>query len=284
MSRSPDSAAQQPTAGAISAGVSIVPRTPSSRAWRAALVASVVLHGVLLGWAVLHFSAASFGARGVQLEGIEIEVISAAALDSLLRAAQPVGGGTTAPTENDGQAAVARPEQPPPIAPQAAVPDMPQSLSVIAAPEAEARVPDAAPDPKPVVEAKPHEASTPVVAAPSADAGGSTSEAAVPSAQASGAAGAAAGEVQRYALDVRRVLSRSRPKTGWPAGTLRVAFTVSDAGDVAKAEIVEASGNARLDQRALAWIGATRFPVPPVGLTSSERTYSIPLTVTGKGP
>jgi TonB family protein len=94
------------------------------------------------------------------------------------------------------------------------------------------------------------------------------------------AAGAAPGEVARYAADVRRVLSRNRPKSDWPAGRLRLAFTVSDGGAVANVAVVEASGNGRLDRLATEWISATRFPAPPDGMTDAERTYAIPLTIT----
>ncbi len=252
----------------------VQPLRAASGAWRTALLVSVGLHAVLLGWAVLHFSGQSVGARSVQLEGIEIEIISAAALESLMRAAvTDSGGGTAATTDVAGQAGPAPAE----AAPQAAAPDVPQAITVITTPDADAHVAAVAPE-------QPQQTTAPATTAPATmatEAGGATTEATVPSPQQAAAAGAAPGEVARYAADVRRVLSRTRPKSGWPAGSVRVAFTVSDTGAVAHAEIVEPSRSALLDQRALAWVGATRFPVPPVGLSDSERTYAIPLTVTG---
>ncbi len=270
------------TADGITAGVAVMPSVGVSSAWRVALLVSLAIHGALLTWAVVHFSTALPGARGVQLEGIEIEIISAAALESLMRVPIAEAGGDAAVTADTvGQVAVVRSEPPT----QETAPQVPQTATIVTAPEADARVSAAVPEPsepldKKLVELVPQ---TTAAAATPVAAGGVMTEAAVPSTRQAAAAGAGPGDVARYASDVRRVLSRSRPKSGWPAGTLRVAFTVSDTGDVASAEVVVPSGNARLDQRALAWVGATRFPPPPVGLTVSERTYAIPLTVTGKG-
>ncbi len=255
-------------------------RAKSGGAWRVALLASLAVHGALLAWAIVHFSTAPTGSRGVQLEGIEIEIISAAALESMMRVpTADAGGGAAVTADTAGQSVAVRPEPPA----QARAPETPQTITVITAPVSEAQVSATAPEPPKPTEIKPPEPvqQTPVPAAAPVTAGGATTEAAVPSTR-QAAAGAAPGDVARYASDVRRVLSRNRPKSGWPAGSVRVAFTVSETGDVATAEIVAPSGNARLDQRALTWIGATRFPKPPVGLTLSERTYAIPLTVTGK--
>jgi hypothetical protein len=69
------------TADGITAGVAVMPSVGVSSAWRVALLVSLAIHGALLTWAVVHFSTALPGARGVQLEGIEIEIISAAALE-----------------------------------------------------------------------------------------------------------------------------------------------------------------------------------------------------------
>lgn len=263
------------------------PRAPPlhlrSGAWRLALLASVGFHAGLLVWAVLYFSTQSTGARGTQLEGIEIEIISAAALESMMRA--PVadsGGGVTAATD---AATMPNPMQPD-AAPQTTAPQILEKVTVIAAPEADARIAAALPDLEPSPEITPPEVQPPKVQPPTAapsEAGGATTEANLPSTRQASAAGAAPGDAARYAADVRRVLSRNRPKAGWPAGSVRVAFRVSDTGLVAHAEILIPSRNAQLDQRALAWIGSTRFPTPPVGLTDDERTYALPLTVTGRG-
>jgi TonB family protein len=262
-------------------GVAIQPSKAPSTGWRIALLASLALHASLLAWAVVHFSAAPYGAGGVQLEGIAIETISSAALDSLLKAAQPTGGDTSAPSETAGQTSIQPRAQP---TPTAAI-ETPAVPSVITTPNADTSVPAAPPAPKPVVDDNPPETkslpATNAATQPSAT-GGATSETAVPSVNTAGSAGAAPGDVQRYAADVRRVLSRNRPKANWPAGALRLAFTISDSGDVSKAEVIKQSGNSQLDQRALAWIGATRFPTPPAGLSTAERTYAIPVTVERK--
>ncbi len=281
MSLSDTSAAPISPPETISTGVAVAPRAPSSNGWRMALLASLALHAALLGWAVVHFTAAPYGARGVQLEGIAIETISSAALDSLLKAAQPTGGDTAAPSETSGQTSI-QPQAPPPPAPAIEVPALP---SVITASSADTSVPAALPEPKSVVDDKPTETkSQPTItaAAPPPETGGTTSESTVSSANTAASAGAAPGDVMRYAADVRRVLSRNRPKANWPAGALRLAFTISTSGDVSKSEVIKPSGNLQLDQRALAWIGATRFPAPPAGLSLAERTYAIPVTVERK--
>lgn len=265
--------------GALS-GMAVAASTRGSQGWRVALMSSVVLHGVLLAWAVLHFSAPRAGARGVQLEGLEIEIISAAALDSLRRAALDTAGRAATVAEQDGPTV-----QPPPAdAPAAATSAPPrQDLAVITAPAGEPQAGIAPPVPKDHAPTPPSpDAPRPEVSVQVAP-GGAAAEGPLPADKpTTAAAGAAPGEVSRYAADVRRVLARSRPGRNWPAGRLRLTFVVSDAGRVARADVAEGSGNTKLDQLALAWIAATHFPAPPVGLTEIERTYAIPLTITGR--
>jgi TonB family protein len=281
MSLTQQPAAHLAAAESISAAVALLPHAPTSRARRTALIASLLLHAALLAWVVLYFTAKPYGAGGIQLEGIAIELTSSTALDSLIKAAQPAGGDTAAPSESAGQPTSQHSPQP------ALAPSLEASTTpvIITAPVAETVMPETPPDPKAVTDDKPHIASTPPAQAafsPPTETGGSTSEAAIPSANSSASAGAALGEAQRYALDVRRVLSRNRPKANWPSGSLNLAFTISDRGDVSKAEVLKPSGNTQLDQRALAWIGAARFPLPPAGLTLAQRTYAIPVTVERK--
>lgn len=87
----------------------------------------------------------------------------------------------------------------------------------------------------------------------------------------------ASGTAQDYAKEVIGVLMKSRPRIFPGArGTVRVVFAVSAGGDPVSVRVKTPSGNAILDEAALAAVREMRFPPPPAGLRSSELLYEVP--------
>jgi TonB family protein len=255
-----------------------LPARENGGRWTLALTLSLAVHAALGVWAISHFVRAP-GGQGVQLEGIEVSIVSAAVLESL-RASSEVGGGSTGPlAEMAGQAserdAVA------PQTPAVPPPELPV-ITILTARDADA--PLIAPaDPEKPAEPKPRatEVAALAVVQPetaASQAGGAVVEAAVPSVAQAAARQAAPGAVMRYAADVRQALNKSRRQSGWPVGKLRLTFQVLDDGHVANASIAEGSGNIRLDKLALTWIETAKLPVPPVGLVLAQRTYDLPMS------
>jgi TonB family protein len=92
----------------------------------------------------------------------------------------------------------------------------------------------------------------------------------------SGPAAAGAGELRRYAAEVRAALARGKPSGRGRHGVAIVTFTISPAGTVSAAHISNSSGSVLLDQDALAAVQRASFPIPPERMTSEQLTYAIP--------
>lgn len=91
------------------------------------------------------------------------------------------------------------------------------------------------------------------------------------------AAGASAGELARYALQVRKVLARHQPKHIALRGRVMIGFGIRSSGAVSYVEVVRSSGHAKLDQSAVAAIRSISFPPPPAGMTPKQLSYNIPI-------
>jgi protein TonB len=71
-----------------------------------------------------------------------------------------------------------------------------------------------------------------------------------------------------YAGTVWSRLARHKPRAG-QRGSASVAFTIGDMGMLRAVRIARSSGNARIDQLALATVrNAAPFPAPPSGAVS----------------
>lgn len=77
-------------------------------------------------------------------------------------------------------------------------------------------------------------------------------------------------------MEVRTAVGRGRPRHGGASGRVVVSFGLTPDGVLRFAEIAGSSGNAKLDQAALAAIRHVAFPRPPEGMMDSERIYSVP--------
>ncbi len=78
-----------------------------------------------------------------------------------------------------------------------------------------------------------------------------------------------------YRAQVWAKLARHRPRLGKP-GSTTVVFAIGPSGALRAARVGRSSGNAALDQRALAAVrAAAPFPAPPGGLSASALNFSI---------
>ena len=78
-----------------------------------------------------------------------------------------------------------------------------------------------------------------------------------------------------YRAQVWGKLARHRPRLGKP-GSATVVFAIGPSGALRSARVGRSSGNAALDQRALAAVrAAAPFPAPPGGLSASALNFSI---------
>lgn len=91
-----------------------------------------------------------------------------------------------------------------------------------------------------------------------------------------GESAASSGAINSYASRVRsRILSR-RPSSSINGGKAVVSFGLSASGSLRYVRISKSSGNASLDQKALASVrGASPFPAPPAGARASQLRFSI---------
>jgi protein TonB len=78
-----------------------------------------------------------------------------------------------------------------------------------------------------------------------------------------------------YRAQVWAKLARHRPRLGKP-GSTTVVFAIGPGGALRSARVGRSSGNAALDQRALAAVrAAAPFPAPPGGMSASALNFSI---------
>ena len=251
----------------------------------AALV-SAAAHLVLFGFALTWWMS-DFGGGGQMLDAIEIEVVDAQALESTTRRGAGGGAAATADTEGGSRtietsSSAAVPAAAPNSAPTTPIAE--DTRADIATAVKQGTSPTraqtaASPDRPDVAVETPPTPDMPHPPASSTDAGGTAVTAQQVATPAPATAGASPGEVARFKAEVRKTLVRNRPKPGWPAGRLVLAFSVSDTGHVEDVALIEASANARLNQLSVAWIKAIAMPSPPTGLSADDRRYSIPVTI-----
>lgn len=277
----------------------------------AALAVAVLVHaGGLL--ALEHRLLPALGAGGFdpQATSVEVELLSASALQSLVQ--RPAAAGSAAgPIDlREGEAApittgsLTPPSPPPeaaapPGAPPAAVLDAkpePVEPDALALPAAEKRskiANDARPEaplperhdvetserppvPKePAQEAKP---AAPAAAAAAAPAGGAAVRALDDPRPQTGSARASPGQIAAFARGVAGALAKTVPRgvRGAGRGTVLVAFAVAEDGGVAEVRVTRSSGSLRLDEIAVVAVRNTRFPVPPPGMPPAARTFEQP--------
>ena len=280
----------------------VTARRSERRRYAFALVVAVGLHGGVAALDAMR-PPEPFGAGGTSLDAISIEValVPATAIESKPAASVPAAGSPASLDMDDGTP-VALPPTPAAAAPQPQVVAAPDVALIVAKPDptppdpealvlpvAETKPPPtpepAKTEPKPDVvktpEApKPPEIeATPATPAPAAPRGGAAVQAVgTPTPPRPGAAAASPGAVQAYARRVAEVLSRNRPSatSGNGSGTVRLKFAISEDGGIDDLVVRQSSGQARIDQLAVAAVRRAKFPAPPPGMSRTERTYEIP--------
>jgi len=273
-----------------------VAATGSNTGFRAALVGSVLLHGLLAAWFLLPPWSHGPGLGGDSPDAISIDVISAEALDALGAKQMPAAGlpgsavddrpGPENPLEQPEIAAAPEKKPDPPIEmpPEAldkpdpiAEPDIPAAEVVKAAPEPP--VTDTPVEPPPKTETQretveqPPEIRPPQIAI---DSGATPVAPQASAAPAEAAARQASGDAARFALVVRRALGKSRPRHSGTKGRVVITFGLGESGSIRFAEVTKSSGNAGLDTITLAAVRNATFPRPPANLTDRQRTYVVP--------
>ena len=267
-------------------------RSTATAQFPLSILASLLLHGALVGYFCWCEPELTTGAGGRELDAISVEILLSSALESpaTTRAANAAGlahpvealPGLMGPVEQMEIAAVApalkqEAEQPEalrkPDEQLAPNPDLAAAeivnpkLKTLPEPE----LPLVLPVPKPE-DRKDMERTA---AQPAFTTGGPVSRAQRESDDSEGTAGASQGQLTRFAIEVRIALGKSRPRHSGGQGRAEVAFVLTDAGQVRHAEISSSSGKSDLDRAALDAVQRTVFPRPPVSTTEAQRSYTV---------
>jgi protein TonB len=184
---------------------------------------------------------------------------------ALLTEAPPVEAAPTASVRTERRRKVSPPppvaDRPPPVA------DRPRPVADGAAGPGPARPPLASPSPAGAAALLPAE---PAAAGPGP---GPAPAASATTARPGGHEDA----VAAYAARLWAAVARHRPRGVGLSGTALVLVEVGDDGALQHLAIDRSSGDARLDERALATVrAAAPFPTPPPGLDTAERKFLIP--------
>ena len=95
--------------------------------------------------------------------------------------------------------------------------------------------------------------------------------------QTAGEAGASRGEIDRHAREVALVLARHRPKGIGAKGKVVVEFKLSpDDGTLTHVRVTASSGNNRIDRIAVSAVEMGKYPSPPNGMRAEQLTFRIP--------
>ena len=286
-------------------------RWPGLLRWSAAALAVAAAHvaalWIALNWQPAHAEAAAGAPEpAIMIELAAVSIAQEAPAETLPPAPEPVAPET--PPEPVKETPPAEPEPPPPepvvekpieapleSEPQPTpvqlpepeirlpeLPTIPDALAVLAPPPPEPpkRVEKPAarkPPPKPrVVERKPverprqREAAAPPPAPPRAEAPNPASSGAVaqPSVSTASWRGSLIAHLNRY----------KRFPGGASPGTVQVAFAIDRGGNVVSARLAGSSGDAALDQEAVAMVRrASPVPAPPGGLGGGTISLAVPV-------
>lgn len=282
-----------------------LPRAAQRKLWVASLIAAFIAHALILvglGWVP---SLKAVGAGGIDLEAIDIDIVSSKALESRVPAPQLASAPPSAvdqappgavPAEASAATADQKPSQiesqsqPAGPAPDIVIPDVkqeepPPEPAEVALSIAESRPEnpdDLTPENEPerAQEAEPEAAtpSAPADASEAADEGGATARGLEGiEALSQQAAAASPGSANEYAKTVIETLASRKPRaTAGMRGTVRISFTVARTGEVSEARVLTSSGRKVLDEAALSAVRNAKFPAPPPALANAPLSYEVP--------
>ena len=286
-----------------------IPRLRDGAIWRWSLLAALVLHASMLVAFAYPLGEIAAGGGGTDLEAISVDVVSASAIDVIatpavntLAAASATELSNREGGEREQLAALEQRDQkqqqavetqPKAEMPDIVIPDVvlkpapqqPDVPTVVIAPKAVDQ-PIEGPEkpesdkakPVPTAVATP---SLPTEAAVAEQIGGATSRGlSVIELAAQSAAIASAGELGAYARQVQLAVARNPPKPPRGLnnrGEVVVTFALALDGSIKSAGILTSSGNATLDNVALAAVNSTKFPAPPAGSQPGQLVYKFPV-------
>jgi periplasmic protein TonB len=313
----PDDHADQTSAGArsnlgfdlgLSAALPLIPPADGRDrvGWARCILAAVALHVAVLAFVNWPRSDRAVGAGGTDLEAISIDVVSASAIEANVTAIVVDSAAAMARlarqegAERQQTAAMDIPDRK-----RETKPDAPAKAADLVVPDIivkpEPLIPDA-----PAIVIAPTKSERPVegpqtpneqelqmqatiAAAPSAPSdpppaetlGGATARGtSVVALAAQSAAIASAGEISAYGSSVQRAVAQNPPKVPRGirmVGDVKIEFALALDGSLAYARVIASSGDAALDETALAAVRTAKFPAPPAGSKAGELTYTIPM-------
>jgi hypothetical protein len=88
------------------------------------------------------------------------------------------------------------------------------------------------------------------------------------------AASASPGEINRYAMAVRAVLARGKPRGMRDKGTLVIVFTIEGSGKIDQGHREQRPLFAR--RSTVEAVEKTAFPKPPANMSPRQRIYVVP--------
>ena len=271
--------------------------------WLASLGFAALLHAAVLTAAGWRPADRVLGAEGIELEAMNVDVVSASALRSI--ASLPIAGtaADAAVAEREGGsedrvAATAAPDRKAADRPDDAA-GAPLADLVVPEPPLKPELPTEAPslltaaqrsetpaeDTRKPAEPKRVEIAAAAPSAPSDAAeamrqGGSVATGTAADASVAPAAATLAGEMAVYGRLVQQAITRTPPRL--PAGVsargnVVINFSLGLDGSLLVARVAEPSGNTALDEAALAAVKRARFPPPPAGSDLAQLTYNFPV-------
>lgn len=236
---------------------------PSARLRLAALLAALAAHAAVLYWVTREMPDPMAGGQGRLLDAVNITMADAAAFEARPDAnTPPAPAAVDAVEAKEGtvvtKAGPQQPEQTEQKREAEKPPDAPVPPEIVEAPSVV----------KPLQEKERKEAST------AADKGGAAARGeALLTEKQSAPAAASPGAVREYDGYVLTALAKVKPRRSPPLGTVRVRLQISPDGEIASLEVIESSGNKKLDDAALAEVRRAKFPRPPPGMTDKQRLY-----------
>ena len=239
---------------------------PSTRLRLAAFLAALAAHAAALYGVAREAPDPMAGGHGRLLDAVNITMVNSTVFEARPDvSAPPAPAAADAVEAKEGtvesKTGPQQPEQKEEKAPEKQ-PEKPVTPEVVEAPSVV----------KPQKEEKERrEAST------SADVGGAAARGDAPLAEKKSAPAAASpGAVREYDGYVQTALAKAKRERCLSIGRVRVKLQISLDGEIASVDVIESSGNKKLDDAALATVRRARFPRPPLGMTESQRLYEFP--------
>ncbi len=272
-----------------------LPRAAQRKAWTASLVAALTGHAAVLLYFALPPQEDAVAISGLGLEAIDIEIVSAAVLESrgpgtqalstppsAVESADPgvaAAEATAAAADQKESTAEARPAPAGPtpdlVIPDAKEEEPPPEPAEVALSIAKSRAeqPD---DQRPENEPEQTDAQEPESATRSQPSD-SSDDAVEGAASVRGTVSPQSRAASEYTKAVIETLAGRKPRAkAGMRGTVWIRFTVVKTGEVSNAHVLTSSGSKTLDDAALAAVRGAKFPTPVLAEAETGLIYNVP--------